>query len=328
MPPPDPTEARFPSVPHKAGHYESFYLKLCHPEEPLGAWIRYTVQKRPGAAPTGSLWFTLFDQGGPTASKVTRPVPSAGGEDWIRIGEAALGPGRAAGVADSERCHAAWDLRFETSERPLCHLPADWLYRAPLPRTKLVSPAPAAQFDGRITVDGRELEVAGWSGMVGHNWGAQHAERWIWLHGSGFEGAGEATWLDAAIGRIKLGPLVTPWVASGALSVDGERLALGGLRRRVEVAERSDGCTFVLAGRRVRVRGEVEAERRRVVAWVYADPDGAEHSALNCSVADMRLDVEREGLSPLRLRLAGGAAYELGVRERDHGVELQPFPDG
>jgi hypothetical protein len=57
----DPTGARFAEVPDKAGHYESFYLKLCHPSEPLGAWIRYTVHKRPAAPATGSLWFTLFE---------------------------------------------------------------------------------------------------------------------------------------------------------------------------------------------------------------------------------------------------------------------------
>jgi hypothetical protein len=42
----------------------------------------------------------------------------------------------------------------------------------------------------------------------------------------------------------------------------------------------------------------------------------------------MELDVEREGSPPTRLSLAGGAAYELGMRERDHGMEIQPFPDG
>ena len=28
------------------------------------------------------------------------------------------------------------------------------------------------------------------------------------------------------------------------------------------------------------------------------------------------------------LTVAGGAAYELGMRERDHGMAIQPFPDG
>ena len=54
----DPTRARFPDVSREAGHYESFYLRAAHPSEPLGIWIRYTVHKRPGAEPNGSL-FTL-----------------------------------------------------------------------------------------------------------------------------------------------------------------------------------------------------------------------------------------------------------------------------
>ena len=324
--PPDPTAGRFTAAPAKAGCYESFYLKLCHPDRPLGAWIRYTVHKRPGASPSGSLWFTLFDPAGaPRASKVTMPAPSTGGGDWLRIGEAAIGEGRAAGAAEEG---VRWELRFETSERPLFHLPGARLYTAPLPRTKLLSPAPAAHFEGALSVDGRELEVSGWRGMVGHNWGAQHAERWIWMHGLGFEDAGEATWLDVAIGRVKIGPLTTPWIANGALSVDGERLALGGLGRRAKVSERPDRCEFMLPGAGTTVRGEVRAPQGQVVGWVYADPDGSEHNALNCSIADMRLEVERAGSAPLTLELTGGAAYELGVRERDHGIEIQPYPDG
>ena len=327
---PDPTEARFPKLQRKAGGYESFYLKLCHPSKPLGAWIRYTVHKRPGAAPTGSLWFTLFDRSAspPRASKATFPDPGAGGGDWIRVGEATLGEGRAAGRARSDGCDASWELSIDAPERPLFHLPSDWMYGAPLPRTKLLSPAPAARFGGRITVDGEEIDVSGWRGMIGHNWGAQHAERWIWMHGMGFEGAGDATWLDAAIGRIKLGPLTSPWIGNGALSVDGERLALGGPGRKVEVDERPDGCEFTLGGKGVKLRGRVEAPREAFVGWVYADPDGSEHNTVNCSVADMRLSVERDGRPPLELAVEGEAAYELGMRERDHGIELQPFPDG
>jgi hypothetical protein len=327
---PDPTEPRFPAVPRKAGHYESFYLKACHPSEPAAVWIRYTVHKHPGEEPDGSLWFTLFDRSadGPRASKVTLPGPAPGGKDWLRVGESAIGAGRAAGAAPSERCNASWDLRFEAPERPLFHLPRGWMYSAPLPRTKLLSPAPAARFDGLLTVDGREVDLAGWRGMIGHNWGSQHAERWIWLHGLGFDGAGEATWLDAAIGKVKLGPLTTPWVGNGALSVDGERIMLGGLGRKAEVDEQPDRCAFALPGQDVRVRGQVQAERKDFVGWVYSDPDGGEHHTVNCSAADMRLEVHRAGRPPLELQVAGGAAYELGMREHDHGMEIEPFPDG
>jgi hypothetical protein len=325
---PDPTQARFAALAPKAGHYESFYLKACHPDGGLGVWIRYTVHKRPGAEPKGSVWFALFDAEGPYAVKATEPGPRAGGGDWLAVGDSAIGPGRAVGSAAGEGRAASWELRFETPERPLFHLPRDWMYRAPVPRTKLLSPAPAARFDGRVSAGDRDLELSGWLGMVGHNWGSQHAERWIWMHGIGFEGAGEATWLDAAIGRVKLGPLTTPWIGNGALSIDGERIPLGGPGRKVEVSERPDACQFLLSGKSTRVRGAVSAPGERFVGWVYADPDGSEHNTVNCSVADMRLDVERDGRPPLSLAVAGGAAYELGMRERDHGVEIQPFPDG
>jgi hypothetical protein len=159
--------------------------------------------------------------------------------------------------------------------------------------------------------------------VIGHNWGAQHAERWIWLHGLTEDG----DWLDAALGKVKLGPITTPWVASGAVSVGGERLALGGPGRKVEVHETPERCDFVLAGKGVRVRGGVAAARKDIVGWVYADPDGPEHNTVNCSIADLRLEVERDG-APRELNVPGAAAYELGMRERDHGIPIQPFPDG
>jgi hypothetical protein len=316
----NPIEARFPAVPAKAGHYESFYLKLCRPGEPLGAWIRYTVHKRPGEVPVGSLWFTLFEAAGPRASKVTLPAPAAaGGGRWLRIGEASMGEGVAVGEAETG---GAWDLRFEAAEPPLFHLPRAWMYRTPLPRTKLLSPAPAARFDGRLSVDGREIAVDGWRGMVGHNWGAQHAERWIWLHALASGGA----WLDAAIGKVRIGPLVTPWIGNGAISIDGRRYALGG--PGVEVRETPNRCEFLIRGRGVAVRGTVSAPSDRFVGWTYADPDGSEHHTVNCSIADMHATVERKGRPPLELVVQDGAAYELGMRERDHGIVIQPYPDG
>ena len=315
--PVDPTAARFTALPDKAGHYESFYLKLCHPSEPLGAWIRYTVHKRPGAAPTGSLWFTLFEPDGPRAAKLTVPGPSAGAGDWLRVGDARIFAEGAIGQVGDE---ISWQLAFEGTEEPLYHLPAGWLYRAPLPRTKLLSPAPAARFSGHLSVDGRTIGVDGWRGMAGHNWGAQHAERWIWLHGLTADG----DWLDAAIGRVKVGPVTTPWVANGALSIAGDRHAL----RRVRVTEYPTSCTFTLSGSGLEVRGTVEAPAERFVGWVYADPDGSEHHAVNCSIADMRLTASRREGASSELVIPHAAAYELGMRERDHGIQIQPYRDG
>ena len=86
--------------------------------------------------------------------------------------------------------------------------------------------------------------------MVGHNWGSEHAERWIWLHGIAFEDAPEA-WLDVALGRLKLAGRMTPWVANGVLSLDGQRHRIGGLGARgLQRRGERTGCQLRLPGER------------------------------------------------------------------------------
>lgn len=330
----DATAARYPDVGRRPGFYESFYLRACDPAARRGIWIRHTVHKRPGVEPRASVWFVLFDpeNGPPYAVKQTHGAPdlSSGNGDWIRIGDTSLRSRGAAGNAAGEGREASWELTLDAGEPPLFHLPRDWMYTAPVPRTKTLSPAPAARFGGRVEAGGRSIDLDGWVGMVGHNWGAQHAERWIWMHGLAFDGAAaDGTWIDAAIGRIKLGPWTTPWIANGEIAVGGKRHRLGGLERTraTKVEESPNRCMFILPGADVTVRGEVGADKADFAGWIYSDPDGGRHDAVNCSAARMTLKVERDGGTPVTLSTDGGAVYELGMRERDHGIALQPFPD-
>jgi hypothetical protein len=330
-PPEARTQAVFPTVARERGHYESFYLRASHPTEPLGVWIRHTIHKRPGGPPTGSVWFTLFEADGPRASKVTvgEEQLSAPAGGYVGIGDSEISPGRVAGSAVTDQLSASWQFTYTDGAPPFRHLPRDWMYRAPVPRTKTLSPYPSSLFSGRVTVDGREIPVEGWRGMVGHNWGAEHAERWIWTNGTGFDADGDA-YLDAAIGRIKLGPYTTPWIGNGVLFVDGELHRLGGIERTrsTVVRETPQGAQIVLPGKGVKVSGRVGAEASRFVGWRYADPDGGGHEVVNCSIASMTLSVERDGRPPIELHTEHGATFELGMRETDHGVPLQPFPDG
>ena len=50
--------------------------------------------------------------------------------------------------------------------------------------------------------------------MIGHNWGSEHAERWVWLEGTGFEGS-PGTYFDAGAARVKLGSRASPWIPRG-----------------------------------------------------------------------------------------------------------------
>ncbi|HMD56410.1 MAG TPA: hypothetical protein VKG82_02945 [Solirubrobacteraceae bacterium] len=322
------TSAVFPSAPARRGLYESFYLRASSPAQPLGVWIRYTVHKRDGAAPRGSLWCTLFDARRPrpfqhkhTTARLS--VPDGG---WIAIDQAVLGPGGADGACGP----ASWSLRFTRQQGELRHLRPDWLYRAPLPRTKLTSPAPLARVSGSFQLAGEgAIELDQWPGMIGHNWGSEHAERWIWLHGAGFAEAPEA-WLDVGLGRIRIAGRMSPWVANGALALDGRRHRLGGPGARgLHVAERPGGASIHLPGARgVALAAEIGAPSALTAGWRYADPDGGEHDVLNCSLAAVDLTLSLPGSAPRRLTSDHGGAYELGMRERDHGVPIAPFGDG
>jgi hypothetical protein len=324
---------RFPQVAAEAGHYESFYVKACRPGGGQGIWIRHTVHKRPGAEPNASIWFALFDReaDGPRATKVTVPAAelSAPAGSWIRVGGAEIGPGRASGAVGTDTVEASWDFTFSGEAKPCKYLPSDRLYETRLPRTKFVAPFPDARFDGRLEVDGEAIELSGWPGMIGHNWGSEHAERWVWLEGTGFEDSPD-TYFDAGAARIKLGPWTTPWIPSGMLMLEGKPYRLGGFGRvrSSSIEESAGACSFVLPGKDIVVRGRVSAPKKDFVGWIYADPKGPEHNTINCSVADLELTIERPALPARKLTLAAGAAYELGMRETDHGIPVQPYPDG
>jgi hypothetical protein len=254
------------------------------------------------------------------AWKETRPAGELGVADGehIHIGEARLGPGS----LSSPR----WSLTFEGDDEAFAYLPRDWMYRAKLPRTKAESLYPKLRFSGRVELDGRILELDGWPGMIGHNWGAEHAERWIWMHAATFEEAPGAV-LDVVMGRVKLGPWTVPWIANGFLELDGTRHRLGGLERvrSTRVEDAVDRCAFALTGADgLVVEGEILAPRPTLVGWVYSDPSGGSHNVVHSSIAEMRLVVRKPDRA---LTALGGATYELGMRETTHGVPVEPFPD-
>jgi hypothetical protein len=300
--------ARFPDVAPDAGHYESFYLKAAR--DGRAVWLRHTIFKRPGAAPVGSLWAVLFDASRPRPVAWKRSYDDVAAEGYVRIGPAWLEEGLAEGPG--------WRLEFAGDEPAFPYLPREWMYRAKLPRTKALSLFPSIRVSGSIEIEGRRLELDGWPGMIGHNWGAEHAERWVWLQAEG---------LDVTIGRVKVGPATLPWVANGLLERGGRRVRLGGLGKRSQVDAAPGRLSFALPGPDgLVVDGVVDSPPERTVGWRYSDPGGGEHQVLNSSIADLRA-VVREGGAERELTALGTCAYELGVRDAGGFVPIEPFPD-
>jgi hypothetical protein len=328
------TEARFPSVPAADGHYESFYLKASAPEGGRAVWIRHTIHKRPNEDLKGAVWMTYFDVDRPQPLAAKRQVEadliSTPRDAYLRVGDSEIAPGRMQGIVEGGGVEGSWSLRFKDHSGPFRHFASDWMYERELPRTKLLSPHPNATFDGILEIDGERVAIDAWPGMVGHNWGAEHAESWIWIHAA-TEDDGSHGYVDLAAGRVRLGPWVTPWMLNGQIVHDGEQLRVGGFKRvhRTRISAEPTRCRFTAQGDGgATVRGLVGAPAERFVGWVYADPVGEDHHALNASIADLDLTIERSGRPTRSIDVVAAATYELGTRRTDHGIPIQPFPDG
>lgn len=312
--------------------YESWYARLVSPDEPLAVWIRYTIDKAPGSEATGTVWFTLFegDATGPLARRrKDLPVEVPAGA-WVGIDGSTIGEGRLKGSC----FEASWDLTYTPRAPAFFHLPRPRLYEFPVPRTNPISPVPDGDFDGEIRFGDRTIELEGWRGMIGHNWGDEHAERWIWLHGSCFEEEPDA-WIDIAMGRLRVAGRLIPWISNGAIHYRGETRRVGGLfARGVEVSETASR----LEARVPVARGgslvlEIDSPPNMTVGWDYADPsdpEGHAHEVANCSAARMiaRLTLPG-GVGQAVLSTPHGSVYELGMTETDHGIPIQTgFPPG
>ncbi len=318
-------KVRFPDVAKPRPHYESVYCALVHPTEPEALWVRTTVQKRPGKEPTGALWLTWFRPTGVRATKINDlPVSPSG--HGLTCGPASQGPAGTRGSVESDQLSARWDLAFAPRTDRLEHLHSAFLYRAPLPRTKATSPVPDLDVEGTLVLDGTPVDLTGWTGMLGHNWGTEHAARWIWLRASGF-GEDGTGWLDAVLGRVRIGPALAPWTAFGALELDSTRHQLGGLLARgTSVAVSDNGATIGLTGSGVSVRARVEVSLAATVGWEYSDPGGHRHEVVNSSVADISLAIDR-GRSRDAFQPSRRGVLEVGGDRRAFDVPLQPFPD-
>ena len=155
------TEARFPEIPERAGHYESFYLKLTSPGAGWAAGSATPSTSAPASSSTCALWFVLFDAdaAGPRATKRQFGPDELDGAARLPTSGSRTPPsrdGRAVGRVATDVLEARWDLNFSDTHEPFHHLPRDFLYRAPLPKTKFLSPYPDAVFNGLLEVGGRE----------------------------------------------------------------------------------------------------------------------------------------------------------------------------
>ncbi|MBN1346751.1 MAG: hypothetical protein JXQ73_28935 [Phycisphaerae bacterium] len=309
------------------GHYESYFQRANHPDQPLAFWIRYTIFSPKGCpdSAVGELWAIWFDglNDRIVAAKQVVPIAECAFSDaalGARIGSATLDNKALSGAAASGDHTIEWALGYQGNEPPLLLFPEAYYARS-FPKAKVLVGTPHAVYDGTLVVDGETISVDGWVGSQNHNWGSKHTDHYAWGQVAGFEGVPEA-FLECSTARVKLGPIWSPWLTLIVLRIDGREHALNTLWRGARASGRFDYFTWGFDSRDkdVRIHGRIEAPRSRFVALRYDNPPGGWKTCLNSKLAACSVTLERRGEPARTLRTEHRAAFEILTDDRDHGV--------
>jgi hypothetical protein len=319
----DPRKAR---LAHR-GHIESWFLKANDRDARRAIWLKWTIwasDRAPDRA-LAETWAVAF--GGATghvATKTSVPFEQArfaAGGLGATIDGCRLFEGGAQGRVESGGRAIAYDLRIESREPPLVHLPASWMYAPSFPAQKIVSPMPDLRVTGTATVQGETWTLDAWPGMLGHNWGHAHAAPYAWGHCSAWDGGEDGVVLEGFTARARALPI--PPVTALVLRYQGKRHALNGFasiaRNAGDMSPRR--WSFRGLGRRIEVAGELWADTDDYVGLFYPNPDGSDCYCLNTTLARAEVTLSIAGQPSKTLR-SERAALELATRDPHHGVRM------
>ena len=318
----------------KRGHVESYFLKFNDPASGRALWIKFTIcapAGRPQDA-VGETWAIYFDARDPSrmvGMKESFPLRECRiRREPLRLefGGSVFEPrGTTGGLRNAEGHGIKWNLAWTEGTEPLVLFPYAGMYTFRLPKSKVLTPYPDSRFGGTVEVDGTQWAVEGLPGMQGHNWGEEHAHYYGWVQGTVFDDGTEG-FFEGFSGKVKIGPLVTPFVSMAFLRVgdriwrfDGPSSWLSG---KVDLV--TDRWTFDIPGATHRVRGEIGAPRERFAGLRYYDPTGRVSYCLNSKVSDARIELVNRATGRVERTLASTAGFALEVLTKDpnHGVRM------
>lgn len=316
------------------GHVESLFLKGNSADGQRALWVKYTLlapRARPERA-VAELWAVAFDRarGAPRANKRTFPLASAQfGADpfFLRLPTGELTHGRARGQLDAPGPTFRWELDYDCAPSSFRPFPSARMYTGAFPRTKTLTPAPDSRLTGWFEVDGERWDVSGFHAAQGHNWGRGHAHAYAWAHANALELSPESApveraWLELISGRVRVGPLLTPWLSCAGIAIDDRLYRFDGPRSMFSRALRVDARSYAFRFRErgAELEGEIEADPGLTAGLRYEDPDGETLACLNSKLARGRFSLRVDG--KVYRFCSEQVALELGTREMGHGIPI------
>ncbi|MFC1654667.1 tocopherol cyclase family protein [Myxococcota bacterium] len=319
----------------KRGFYEVYYLYANDPQSRSATWIRYTVTSplEKAGEPRCELWGIFFDIADPEnnfAVKQTYPIDRFSKDpERFRLGIADA-------VLEMNRCHGSitdpksgkslsWDLQFDSSTPAYPYLSWKPLYALPVPKAKALVPHQGARFSGKVTANGREINLKDARGQQSHLWGTKHALRWTWGHCNCFKEDDSAVFEGIDV-QIKSGLLEKLHLKMFYLKFRDRIHRFNSLPQLIK-NKSSHGLgrwEFEARNKEIRMVGQASCDFDRMVGVTYQDPDGDLLWCNNTKVATLNLKLFDKSGNPItELTSPEGCAFELVDRKTYPEVPIQ-----
>jgi len=310
----------------RGGHVESWFLRANHRTERRAIWLKATVRVPLEGPPVAEAWCVVFAPGSARGARATVPLDAAtfGGDVLdIEVGDCRFVLGPTGGTAKGRLEGFAWDLAFDVVPElggPLCLFPSRKMIDGGFPKSKLLTPEPVLRFRGSYADGGQRVAVSEWIGMQGHNWGKEHAYLYAWGQ-CVFPGAdGEPLAMcEGFSGRIKLGPVVTPFLSAlvvrrgakeyrfdGVFAKWRQKASLGGLEWRLYVTGPAGDAALWM-----------KIDPTELACLGYQNPDDSMAYCFNSKTARVVLRVNPVDEEGFECRSEHGGALEILTRTPD-----------
>jgi hypothetical protein len=319
----------------RSPHVESFFIKANDPRHDRAFWLRLTLTAI-GAERYAETWAIFVDR------HDKRRLVAKERHDLRRVNfdpeRAGLGVGLCAiednhshGVVKGDDFSVSWDFELDSLLPEYLPLPSAGLYKSRWLSSKTCTPNPSAALHGRLELweakkrhAGVEvINLEGWRGMQGHNWGKHHEDDYAWTHCNLFDDVEGPAFFEGMVARPSIAGLFSPQVLLGRLVVGGQtyRFDTWSSVRHGVTQNGSTRWSFAMQGPDGKLKGEVEGTKADMLGVSYTQAGAAPIHCLNTKLAQMTLTLEpHDGAK--RVLTSGKAAFEVGTRDPNHGVQI------
>ncbi len=314
--------------PGDAGHVESYFLRGNAPDRKLAFWLKATVFAPRADSAVAELWCIVFDAENGRYWSEKRTVPFAhavfeGEPATIRVaqGEFYLADeGYARGSIEGQGGSCEWNIKWQRQEGSvgdrLCLLPSEKMVDGSFPKSTPLTPFPSLLMEGSIDVWGETIDLDGWVGMQGHNWGDEHAWEYAWGHCPFLDEAGEPfCWVEGFSARTRIAGRVTPIISALVIRRGDEEYRFD---RLVDLWRQDAAIDLDEYVWRLELRGahgeaalSMAADPEEMVCLGYHNPDGRLSYCLNSKLAKVHLRVNPVNEAAFECESAHGGALEF-----------------